>query len=78
METMMSECTCPCLDQYRLLAYEHAAELQVEVNRLMSLGVGWRLHGELQFFNGGYRREMIRVPDNRPWLIPHHSPPVQR
>ena len=72
----MSECTCHDHDHYRLLAFEHAAEMQAEVNRLLSLHVGWQLHGELSYFNGGYRREMVRVPDQRHWLLPNQSPPV--
>ena len=79
----MAECTCANRDlgRYRLLAFEHAAEMDAEVNRLLSLSIrpAWRLEGSLTFFNGGYRREMVRdvdTRDARDWLLPRHSPPV--
>lgn len=69
-------CTCTCHDRYRLLAYEHSADLQCEVNRLLT--DGWKLHGTTFTFNGGYRQAMVRDVDTRYWLLPHQSPPVNR
>jgi len=63
----MSECTCnPDQGRYLLLAFEHAADMQAEVNRLMSLQIrpSWRLHGPTFFANAGYRQAMSRVPVN--------------
>lgn len=75
----MSECTYnPDQGRYLLLAFEHAADLQAEVNRLMSLQIrpSWRLHGPTFFANAGYRQAMVRDTDSRDWLLPHQSPPV--
>lgn len=70
---------CQCdHDRYRLLAFEHAAEMDAEVNRLLALPIRprWRLEGPLTFFNAGYRRELVRDLDSRDWLLPNQSPPV--